>query len=350
MTETASVDTDSIRRELSVFGLSEKEIETYLTVLHHGEAKASTIAESADVSQRYVYNIARQLAERGLVQVNEHASPTTVRAHPPGEALRTLSDRLEALTPALEARFDATEPKTSQFQIVKSRQTAIKYIQQTLLSARDEAFVSIPATLFPAVQPELETVVDRGVLVLVLLSGAGAVDPDAFDGTASVVRRWDEDAPFMLTADNQRAIVGDAGLLSGVHADETAVALSQGHIAGSVLGSFIGSFWPAAEERYVSEPGPLPRTFESFRHVVLEAYRHRHAGDDVVVDVVTEDGLSLTGRVVGVRQSLVEPTTGDFPVENGLAVETGEGRVQVGGEGAFIEDYRAETVTLRTVD
>lgn len=117
-----------------------------------------------------------------------------------------------------------------------------------------------------------------------------------------------------------------------------------------MLGSFIGSFWPVADERYVSEPGPLPQTFESFRHVVLEAYRHRQTGDGVVADVTTEDGVSLTGRVTGVRQSLVEPTTGDFPVENGLLVETDEGSVQIGGEGAFIEEHRAETVTLRPAD
>ncbi len=340
-----------LRRELSVFGLSEKEIETYLAVLERGEAKASTISEDAGVSTRYVYSIAERLESRGLVQVNEHAAPTTVRARPPSEAINALSERLNAITPALEDRYAETEPQTAQFETVKSRQTALKRLNAILSGAEAEAFLSVPERVFPGVQAELADAVDRGVFVLLLLSGAdAAVDDRRFDGTASVVRRWREDAPFMLIADNRAAIVGDAGLLSGTHADETAVALSQEHVAGSILGTFVSSFWPVAKETYVTEPCPLPATFGAFRHAVLQATLHERAGTDFGATVRTESGLELAGPVTRVRQAITEPTTSDFPVENGLIVETDAGEISVGGRGAFIEDYRAESVTLHPIE
>ncbi|WP_101295509.1 TrmB family transcriptional regulator [Halegenticoccus soli] len=359
-----------LRSELGAFGLSEKEIETYLAVLERGEAKASVISEDAGVSKRYVYSIAERLERRGLVRVNEHAAPTTVRARPPREAIAALSQRLEAITPALEERFAETEPQTSQFETVRSRQTALKRLRTMLSEAESEAFLSIPERTYSEIQAELSEAVERGALVLLLVGGADAdADERRFDGAASVVRRWTEDAPFMLTVDNRSAIVGDAGLLSGTHADETAVALSQEHIAGSVLGSFISSFWPVATETYVTEPCPLPATFDAFRHAVLQACLHKRAGNDLRVRVETEDGPEIVGRVSRVRQAITEPVTSGFPVENSIVVETdgalgdaepagnaGEvsddepamaaDEVTVGGRGAFIEDYRAESVTL----
>ena len=57
----------------------------------------------------------------------------------------------------------------------------------------------------------------------------------------------------------------------------------------------------------------------------------------------------MTGRVVAVRQGLVAPTNDDFGVEDAFVIDDGDGRVSVGGEGAFLEDYMADGVTLRSV-
>ncbi|MFC7157815.1 TrmB family transcriptional regulator [Halomarina halobia] len=350
MSRSGPVDDETLRRELNTFGLSEKEIETYLAVLDRGEATASTIADHADVSKRYVYSIASQLADRGLVQMNDHASPTTVRARPPSEAIARMSERLQSLTPTLENRHAETEPLTARFQTVKSRQTALKYLRELISNAREEVFLCLPLSVHESVAQDLADAVDRDVLVIGLYSDAGPepTPPSRFEGRASVVRTWTENTPFMLVADNYDAILGDADLLAGPHADDTAVVLSQVHLAGSVLGSFIGSFWPVASQRFVTEPEPLPRRFASFRHAVVQTVLHLRAGTDPVVEVETAAGEELSGRVVDVRQSLVAPETGDFPVENGIIVETGDGgTVSVGGPGAFVEDYTAETITVR---
>lgn len=58
------MDEDALRTRLRDFGLSEKEVSTYLTILDHGEAKASDIADDAGVSKRYDYSVADDLETR----------------------------------------------------------------------------------------------------------------------------------------------------------------------------------------------------------------------------------------------------------------------------------------------
>jgi len=76
------MEDSSLIDRLERLGLSEKEIDTYLSILEHGEAKASTIADDAGVSKRYVYSVSEKLEDRGFVEVNDHAVPTLIRANP----------------------------------------------------------------------------------------------------------------------------------------------------------------------------------------------------------------------------------------------------------------------------
>lgn len=349
MNNTSTGDEKTLREELHTFGFSEKEIETYLVVLNQGEATPSTIATHADVSKRYVYNIASQLAERGFVQVNNHASPTTIRAQPPTDAIADLSNRLQSLAPSLERKFQETEPRTAHFQTIKSRQTALKHLREQIRGAQNEVFLSLPLSEQHEIEAELASAIERNVFVACLYTDVKpeTITASRFTGNASVIRVWEEKAPFISAVDDRTAIVGDAGLLGRIHDDETAVSLSEEHLAGSVLGSLIGSYWPIASELYVMEPGDLPYQFESARNAVLQATLQLRTGIEPSVKIQTESGEEIVGRVLDVNQCLVKPVTGDFPVENGLVVETNEGEtVTVGGTGAFIEDYRAETIML----
>lgn len=358
-TDADGADYEEVRAELATFGLSEKEIQTYLSVLDHGEAEVSEISERADVSKRYAYNVAETLAERGLVRVNDHTTPTTVRARPPAEALDALASRLGALAPALERRFDRSEPQSAHFEEIKARRTALKRLRGILADVENEAFVSLPANVYGRLRSELEAAVERGVLVLLLLgdadgsaetgaTGANGRDPAGrFDGAATVVRRWTENVPFMVVGDNRSAMVGDPDLLTGAHGAETAVALAQPDLAGSVLSTFISGFWPVADEVFVGDPRPLPATYRTLRGAVVQATLHRRNGTALRATVDPESGPTISGPVTDVRQGLVEPRTNDFPVENCLVIDAEDrGVISVGGPGAFVEDYAAESVRL----
>jgi len=344
---------DLLRR----FGLSDKEIDTYLSLLEHGEAKASTVADAAGVSKRYVYSVSESLADRGFVEVNDHVVPTTIRANPPEEVIDRLRSDVDAIRPGLEERFSRVERRAEQFEVIKSRVTVVKRIRSLLADAESEVTLSITAKHLPEVREALAAAVDRGVLVLLVVSDADdGLDADGLGDVASVVRTWSEAMPTLLTVDSAAGVIAPPELLRRSETDRQAIRFSQEQLAPVIVGSFFGNYWPMAEEVYVADPHDLPETYADFRQAVLQATLHLRAGTDLVATVRgrrlnAEDGPDqLEGRVVAVRQGLVEPANNSFPVEAALVVETGAGRYSVGGDGAFVEDYEAEEVLLEPAE
>ena len=346
---------DLLRR----FGLSDKEVDTYLSLLAHGEAKASTVADAAGVSKRYVYSVSESLAERGFVEVNDHVVPTTIRANPPDEVINRLRSDVDAIRPGLEERFSRVERQTEQFEVIKSRVTVIKRIRSLLADADSEVALSITAGHLPEIRDALVEAVDRGVLVLLIVSDAREVPDDiegGLDGVASVVRTWREAMPTLVTVDSAAGVVAPPELLRRSNTDRQAIHFSQEQLAPVIVGSFLGNYWPAAEEVATAPPAPLPVEYANFRHTVFQATLRRRAGETPRVTVGgrwTEDDepAEVSGRVVESKQGMVEPTTNEFPVEHSLVVETDDGEtVTVGGQGAFVEDVEADLVRIEADD
>lgn len=352
------MDADALRTRLRDFGLSDKEVSTYLTILDHGEAKASVIADDAGVSKRYVYSVADDLETRGFVEVNDHAVPTTIRANPPEEVIEKLTAELEEIGPALRERFTATPETLEQFEVVKSRQTVHKRLKRLIQEADLELTVSIPVTTLPEVEDELRDAVDRGVLVILLLTGVnGGTHPKPdFDGLASVARVWSERMPTMVTADWHYGLIAPNEMLVQSNSGMQAIALAQRQLVPVLVGSFLGNYWQMADEAYHTEPTDLPATFVGFRHAVLQATLHRRAGRNVYASVDARpvqgegDYETIEGEIVSVSQSLIKPATNSFPVENSFVLRTDTGTVSVGGEGAFIEEYEAREIVLHGED
>ncbi|WP_128904254.1 TrmB family transcriptional regulator [Halorubrum amylolyticum] len=343
--------TDLLRR----FGLSDKEVDTYLSLLAHGEAKASTVADAAGVSKRYVYSVSESLAERGFVEVNDHVVPTTIRANPPDEVVNRLRSDVDAIRPGLEERFSRVERQTEQFEVIKSRATVIKRVRSLLADADDEVTLSITAGHLPEVRDSLVEAVDRGVLVLLIVSDAGGEPADVeggLDGVASVVRTWSEAMPTLLTVDSAAGVVVPPELLRRSDTDRQAIHFSQEQLAPVIVGSFLGNYWPAANEVATAAPAPLPIEYANFRHTVLQATLRLRAEEPPRVTVGgrwtdDDESVEISGRVVEAKQGMVEPTTNEFPVEHSLVVETDDGEtVTVGGQGAFVEDVEADLVRI----
>jgi len=358
------MDDSALADLLEQFGLSEKEIDTYLVLLEHGEATASTVAEAAAVSKRYVYSISEKLEARGFVTVNDHVVPTTIRANPPEDVVETLSGEVERMRPELEARYTSAPESTDEFEVVKSRATVRKRIATLIEEAEEEVILSVPHQQFAEIRAILRDALDRGVLVLLVVTGLSPADEAAVaDLTAlgNVVRVWYEPMPTMVIADRTRSILAPAAMVTRSNSGERAISFAQEQLAPVMVGSFFGNYWPNAEQVVVADPRPLPDTYTDFRQAVLQATLALRQGTDLTAavrgfEVADGDAASprgddvqttvLRGRVVEVRQGMVEPVNNTFPVENSLVVETETGRYSVGGRGAFVEDFEAVEVTL----
>lgn len=349
MTPPNGQDDSVLKDELSDFGLSETEITTYLALLSRGEATVSTVAEDAGLTQRAVYNITERLEDRGLMRVNDHVTPTTIRVLPPERAMANLSDQLDSITPLLKERYNEPQRQTPEIEMVKSRKTALKRLKSAISQAEKEVILAIPEHIYSEVESELQAAVSDDVLVLLLIGDVevGSVDETRFADSADVVHGWDESVPFLYTVDGRSAMIGSADIVSGTHNDEDAVEVSQTRLTGTVLGTYLGTYWPASTEVYVTDPYPLPKTFDWFRQTVLHAILHRREGTELWAEIETSSGEELSGEITQIRQAFVEPITNEFSLETSFYIKTEKGEVSIGGPETFIEDYKAKSITLR---
>lgn len=45
----------------------------------------------------------------------------------------------------------------------------------------------------------------------------------------------------------------------------------ESNLAGAIFGLYLGTYWPASTERYVTDPDPLTKRYDWFRTAVLQA-------------------------------------------------------------------------------
>jgi len=356
------VSESRIREHLGAFGLSTTEVATYLAILRRGEATTGEVAAAADVSQGYVYDVAETLVDRGLVTVDESATPTALRARPAAEAVAELSSRVSDLQSAIEDAY--SQPAAAAdvgFEVVRSRGTVERRAERFLADATHEAFVVVPATAFAGLKEAMADAVDRGVFVYCLLLAPDTdVVADAvaeFDRYAHVVRTWEARPQVFVLRDARAGLVGSHGVLTGRHGDEYAVSFGQPEVANGFYGNMVSNVWPMGQVRHVGAPSELPATFEYFRNGVTTAAQYLDANRDVVADVTVADTGSdheIDFEGVPVReanQTLVPPVTSSFPVESALAVETDSGPVSIGGDSPgfdpYFEEFAAREITLR---
>ncbi|KAA9398595.1 transcriptional regulator [Haloarcula sp. CBA1130] len=344
----------TVRDRLQQYGLSETEADTYLAVVETGPATARTVAETAGISTSYVYDICDSLAADGFVTVDDHRTPTVIRATPPSEAFGALKRELDTLETAVQSRYEDNSTEDNSFEVVKSRPTIVKRLEQHIDAADCEVVLQLPARRLPDLREPLRRARERGILVLLTLSG---YDPESMplelDGVANAVRLGLDGAPSLLATDQQRGLVSPATMLSWDHDETNAITFTQEAVAAVLVGSYLGNYWPIGEEVLVSRPPSLPVRYDMFRHVVFTTTLALRAGESVVADLYARPTGSdgefemLTGKVVDVRQNLLEPTRSDFGFENSLVIDTGQERITVGGYGAFLEDYEVKHTTLR---
>ncbi|CCQ32296.1 transcriptional regulator TrmB protein [Halorhabdus tiamatea SARL4B] len=356
MTES---DDSALARQLAHFGLSDTEIQTYLAVLENGEAKASTIADATGVSKRYVYSVCEELEDQGFVEVNDHVVPTKIRAKRPEDVIEILSNRLEEIEPALERRFSAAETRPQRFDVIKSRVTVVKRINEYISEAEYRVAISIPHSTLPQVREALQDAVERGVLVLLLVTDTdtdGSEFAEYDRPVASAIRSWNVPIPVMIAVDRELGVISSSEMMTVANSDERAISLAQKRIVPTLFGSFLANFWLSADEVYVIEPAPLGRTYESIEHAVFQATLQLRAGNSVTARVEATSNAdheateTVTGRVLETNQGIAEPVTNEFPIEHSLVLETDEGRTTIGGHGAFLEEYAARTITLEDAE
>lgn len=334
--------------ELARLGFSEKEAETYLAVVELGEATLSDVADAADVSKRYAYDVCERLDADGFLEMQDYVTPAVVRPIPPADAFESVAETVANVESELGRRYERPAARAGQFEVVKTPRTVVDRFRELVRDADEELMALLPTRHLDAIADDLRDAVERDVLTLLLLCGAPPADADTdLSGVANVVRHTAYPTPTFLAGDLERAFVAPKGVLSESGRDGHAVGFHQPWLTSVVVTAFLGDYWGLGDELLVRRPLDSPTEYRSFRRAVFDATLHANAGHDVhaALDASPTDAgdgaetRRLAGRVVDTHQGIVEPTNSRMSVEHALVLDTGDARVSVGGEGAFLEEY-----------
>lgn len=354
MTENPkTLDERTLRSKLAQYGFSKKEIETYLAVVEFGGERASTIAERANVSESYVYSIFDRLEESGFIVVEDHRNPTVVRPRPPSDAFGQLYEDLLSIESTIEERYEQDDDHGTNFELINARATVTKRLRSLIEAAQSEVLLQLPVQALSELRRPLERALDRGLLVLLVLSGdADRIREADVDGVATVVRSGIGWTPTLLAIDQTAGVVASNRLLQWEHGDEKGLVFEEDNITPVLTGAFLNTYWPMADELAGPLPPSFPRSYDRIRPAVFDATVALKAGRTVHARLHARPTLTdqeygpLKGHVRATRQPMLEPRNAEFGLESTLFVDIGGDIVSVGGKGCFLEAYEAISITL----
>ncbi|AGN01406.1 TrmB family transcriptional regulator [Salinarchaeum sp. Harcht-Bsk1] len=231
---------------------------------------------------------------------------------------------------------------------------ALDRVRSLLDGAEHSAVVSIHEAYLDAIRPELEAARDRDALVVLLVYDCHTVvDPVTdFEPIASIARQTERIVPMYCVVDDLHGLYGDPELLV---ADDPALRASIVHnrdIAYALYGHLVGNYWRAGVETHSPEPPALPVSSDDVRGLVIDAAVHLRQATPIVATVEpvpSEDRDEIEGPVIDATQALLSPADSAVSLQSTLVLRTDTGRTTVGGPGAYLEDVKAVSGTLRAM-
>jgi len=321
------------------FDFGEYEAQAYLAILEHGQLTASEIAEYTDVPQPRVYDTVRDLADLGLVELQE-TRPMRALAIDPEEAFGNIQSSLDELVGGLSQRYTAPARDAEAVSLIKSRSTILRYLEEVITAAEYELLLSLTPELLERFEDALLEQHADGVAVELLLSPATDVpDTDSFDylEVATTVRkRRGITTPIVAVADGEYSMFATQEALRGDR-DRYGVIFNRSELGFLVSGFFNTVLWTTAETiSQATDDRPFPRRYATIRRCISDL---RDLDGNFFVSIEGRD--VLTGDRQIVEGPIDEATFGQGRETATILVETGNGIIEVGGQVAALEDVEA---------
>lgn len=341
--------TDEDLRELvnelgTGFDFGEYELSIYLTVLEQGELAATDLPNHTDVPKTRVYDTARELERRGLVEIQE-GRPMKLRAVDPAEVFDEMQSSLKDLVEELGERYVEPGWTTDAVSLVTSRRSILRHLDQVVGAAEYELSLAIPPDLLDRLAPVLREHVDGGVHVSLLLSpatDAPSADEYPYDEVATAVRtRRGVTTPVVAVADGEVSVYATREAVQGKER-RYGVIFNRSTLGFLAYGFYSSLLWSTSQEVIEeTESRPFPRQYASVRRCVRDLQRNHGPFRAAIEgrDVVTGNPREVEGPVV---DTTLDPGEGVAS----LTIETDDGRVTVGGRVATYEDVESHRAVI----
>jgi len=354
------MDREQIGQALKYAGLTAYQADAYLTLLDLGTAPAVEVAHKSSVPTSQIYDVLRELEERGYVETIDQEK-LYAQPEPPEALFGDLMSRGELLTDAAdEIKERYREPDTVDYRIsvTKHPETAV---EQALTEIEDaDTVVEIAATPAQLQQllPELQTARDRGVIVRATLYLSDhddvPIDESMLGGVVSELRVCSIPGPFLVILDRHQVCFAPNS-----RSDESYGVLVHDRILPFIFHwYFLTCLWNLYPTVYRDDPTAM--TYVNLKEFFRDLYPVlRTEGFEIVIrvngsEIQTSSDTTITGRVQSMtfpqqRLDDHDPTLTELATYATMIVDTGTDLVSVGGWGAVYEDVSAQRIDVLDV-
>lgn len=344
-------------------GLSPYQADAYVTLLELGSASATDIAATSTVPDPRIYDVLRDLAEEGYIDIYEDDS-LHARALDPAHALTSLrsrASRLERAAAAIEDRWTRPDVEPHTVQVASRIDTVLTKAIELIGAAQRQVQVGLTPAQFDRFADVLETAHDDGVYVRLCLVPELDEEPTLPSSTdlarcCDEARYRDVPSPFVALVDRSRTCFGPHQRST----NEYGVVVTDRSHAFVFNWFFLTCLWEGYETIY-DGTDDSQLTYVDLRCCLREITPFVENGAAVEatvwgVETDTRRERTIHGTVTEVQAdgALAGPAARILPtVRSGrasLTLETDEGTVTVGGWGAMLEDVEATTVRIDSIE
>ncbi|MFC7046762.1 TrmB family transcriptional regulator [Halobacteriaceae archaeon GCM10025711] len=359
------MESGALRDTLEAAGLSQYQADAYVTLVELGSASAVELSDACSVPQARIYDVLRDLEDRGYVETYEHGS-LEARAHEPSAVVEDLQEQAAAALSAaeeIEQRWERPAVERHSVSVVNRFETVLRRAEEYVSEATSEIQLSATVDQFRELADELAAAQDRDVLVELSLhprSGEESIPGDveqAFPGTVTEVRHRRFPSPFLLLVDRTSVCFSPEVVFHP--ANEYGMVIndySLGHVFEQYFQTVL---WEGRDVVFAAGDAEPPLVFTRVRECIRELLPAHEAGADIAVRV--------TGRDRGGDEVAIEGTVADlifegpdtdrrsdddlpaFADQATIVVDDGGERYQVGGYGAVLEDVEAHRIVVEEI-
>ena len=358
------METQELRRALENAGLSQYQSEAYITLLRLGSTSATRLADESSVPTARIYDVVRDLEDKGYVETYEQGS-LHARANNPSVVLGDLRGRAQLLSTAaeeIETRWEEPTVDQHKLSIVKRFETVLDHATRAIEAAENEVQVSLSVKHFSALRPALKKAYENGVVVKISIhttdvSEQPSFEAEMFDGIATEVRYRPLPTPFISLVDRTEACFAP----TGGSLNQYGVLVNDRTLTYVFHWYFLTCLWEVWEEVYSVRSENPPILYTDIRRCIRDIQPLLDAGDTVYVTIEgynTKTGTEKTiaGTISDLAYAGASPSGKAVPLAQlagqvSLYVEDEDGETHtVGGWGAVIEDIEATRITVVDVE
>lgn len=342
-------------------GLSPYQAEAYVTVLQFGSASATDIAEKCGVPDPRIYDVLRDLEDRGYVETYEQDS-LHARAYSPDTVLSELRDRaseFEAAADEIEERWEAPEMDSHTVSFVKQMRTVLDKAETKIRNSENQIQIAVGRDQYEWLRPALKTAHENGVHVSLVLQTEDSTDslpPESeLQSVATEVRHRTVPVPFIALVDRSVTCFAPHNL----SANRYGIIVEDRTLAYVCHWFFLAGLWEATTPVYADTDDSLPRTYVNIRRCIRDIRAPLENGATVSatiegIDVDSGSETTLEGTILDISYPGLEQSGEALPFlylggQATIVFDTGDEVVEVGGWGAVIEDYEAIHVVVTEV-